>query len=187
METLVVSAYPACGKTYFYEKYKDKYKILDSDSSNFSWKERKRTEAELQEIKRQWNEESHLMSAEGYINQIKDDLIKERDPNFPNNYIQHIKDNIGKVDTIFVSSHAVVRYAMQCAGIKYITVYPDEDCLNEWIGRMYRRGNDKSFIDLQIKMWDVFMGRINNEPYGIELRRLKHDEYLDSIMFDYLY
>ena len=78
METLVVSAYPACGKTYFYEKYKDKYKILDSDSSNFSWKERKRTEAELQEIKRQWNEESHLMSAEGYINQIKDDLIKER-------------------------------------------------------------------------------------------------------------
>ena len=154
METLVVSAYPACGKTYFYEKYKDKYKILDSDSSNFSWKERKRTEAELQEIKRQWNEESHL--------------IKERDPNFPNNYIQHIKDNIGKVDTIFVSSHAVVRYAMQCAGIKYITVYPDEDCLNEWVGRMYRRGNDKSFIDLQIKMWDVFMGRINN-------------------MFDYLY
>ena len=52
---------------------------------------------------------------------------------------------------------------------------------------MYRRGNDKSFIDLQIKMWDVFMGRINNEPYGIELRRLKHGEYLDSIMFDYLY
>ena len=46
---------------------------------------------------------------------------------------------------------------------------------------------DKSFIDLQIKMWDVFMGRINNEPYGIELRRLKHGEYLDSIMFDYLY
>ena len=77
---------------------------------------------------------------------------------------------------------------MQCNVLESnITVYPDEDCLNEWVGRMYRRGNDKSFIDLQIKMWDVFMGRINNEPYGIELRRLKHGEYLDSIMFDYLY
>ena len=29
METLVVSAYPACGKTYFYEKYKDKYKLFE--------------------------------------------------------------------------------------------------------------------------------------------------------------
>lgn len=58
---------------------------LDSDSSNFSW--------------------------------VKDENgnnTKERNPEFPKNYIEHIKSNIGKVDVIFVSSHKVVREALEC-------------------------------------------------------------------------
>ena len=73
MNTLIISAYPCCGKTYMYENFKDKYKILDSDSSNFSWIERKRTDAELKEIKREWEETPHLISGDGYINQIKNE------------------------------------------------------------------------------------------------------------------
>ena len=33
---------------------------------------------------------------------INDDGDKVRNPNFPSNYISHIKDNIGKADFIFV-------------------------------------------------------------------------------------
>lgn len=93
----------------------------------------------MKEIKREWEETPHLLSGDWYINQIKNDLIKVRNPEFPNNYIQHIKDNIGKVDIICVSSHLKVRQALTDAGIKFITVYPKEDMLDEWIGRMYRR------------------------------------------------
>ena len=55
--TIIVSAFPCCGKTYYFENKKDLV-VLDSDSSNFSW--------------------------------IKDENgnnTKERNPEFPNNYI----------------------------------------------------------------------------------------------------
>ena len=38
MNTKIISAFPACGKTYAFERLsKEGYKILDSDSSKFSW------------------------------------------------------------------------------------------------------------------------------------------------------
>jgi len=171
-DTIVISAFPCCGKSYAFKNYQDKYSILDSDSSKFSWIERKRTPKELEAIKRSWNSELHLLSGEGYINKIKDDIIKVRNPNFINDYIQHIKENIGKVDFIFVSSHLEVRQALMDEGINYVTVYPSNDMLNEWVGRMYLRGSDKAFIDFQIKHWDDFTKNVTNEPHGIHLFRL---------------
>lgn len=50
---------------------------------------------------------------------------KVRNPDFPNNYIKHIKENIGRVDFIFVSSHKEVREALDNAGIEFYLVYPD--------------------------------------------------------------
>lgn len=151
-KTVVISAYPCCGKTYAFENYQDKYSMLDSDSSNFSW--------------------------------IYVDGEKIRNPDFPKNYIQHIKDNIGKVDIIFVSSHLQVREAMEETGIRYCTVYPKKEMLNEWVGRMYRRGNDENFIKFQIDHWDEFVNNIQFEPYGFGICRLGNNEYLDV---DFLY
>ena len=38
MNTKVISAFPACGKSYAYENYQKCFNgILDSDSSEFSW------------------------------------------------------------------------------------------------------------------------------------------------------
>ena len=45
---------------------------------------------------------------------------------FPENYIKHIKENIGKVDIIFVSSHQVVRNAMKENNIPYSIYYPSK-------------------------------------------------------------
>ena len=37
-KTKIISAFPACGKTYAFEKLNENgYEILDSDSSKFSW------------------------------------------------------------------------------------------------------------------------------------------------------
>ena len=154
-KTVVVSAFPCCGKTYAFNHYQYKYSILDSDSSNFSWVYRARNGKEL------------------------DDLIKIRNPEFPKNYIKHIKENLGKVDIIFVSSHLQVRQAMEEAGIKYCTVYPKKEMLNEWVGRMYRRGNDANFIKFQIDNWDKFVNSIDLEPHGYKIYRLGNNEYID--------
>ena len=120
-DTLVIAAFPATGKSYAFKNYNNDYIILDSDSSKFSWIERKRTDEEIEEIRARYESEPHLMSWEGYYNQIKNDLIKTRNPKFPSNYIQHIKENIGKVDFIFVSTHKQVLKAMEEAGIPMVS------------------------------------------------------------------
>ena len=73
--TVVVSAFPCCGKTYAFENYQNKYSMLDSDSSKFSWT----YEAEK-------DENGNILRG----------IKRVRNPNFPKNYIEHIKENIGK-------------------------------------------------------------------------------------------
>jgi hypothetical protein len=113
MNTKIYSVFPACGKTWLYEHQEDyDLKILDSDSSQFSWI---------------------------YVDDGNNGFHKERNPVFPNNYIKHIKENIGKYDCIFVSSHASVREALDKDGIDFTIVYPSQSCKAEWIGRCFIR------------------------------------------------
>jgi hypothetical protein len=148
MKTLVISAYPCCGKSYAFKNYQESFSILDSDSSDFSW----------------------IYTENGE---------KVRNPKFPQNYINHIKENLGKVDVIFVSSHLAVRQAMTEAGIHYYTVYPERGCLKEWIRRMEGRGSSEEFICFQATHWYEFMNAIENEPHGAGLYTLGQDDYLN--------
>lgn len=163
--TVVVSAFPCCGKTYAFKHYQNKYKILDSDSSQFSWI---------------WETEWEDDYEKGCV-PVK---VKKRNPDFPKNYVEYIKEKIGEVDIIFVSSHLQVRQALEEADLRYCTVYPKENMLNEWVGRMYRRGDNKNFIQFQIEHWEKFMRNIIFEPYGFGLWRLGNNEYLNV---DFLY
>ena len=133
--TIVISAFPACGKSFMFNNCNGKpFTMLDSDSSNFSW--------------------------------IKDENgnnTKDRNPDFPNNYIQHIKNNIRKVDVIFVSSHADVRKALNDNGIKFFMVYPDKSLKEEWVRRFKERGNDEKFIEFISNNWDNFIDDIEKE------------------------
>lgn len=114
MDTKIYSIFPACGKTWLYEHQEDYgLKILDSDSSDFSW----------------------IRNYDPYGRPT----TKLRNPDFPNNYIEHIKENIGKYDCIFVSSHASVREALDKEGIDFTIVYPMPMCKAEWVGRCYIR------------------------------------------------
>lgn len=118
METKIYSIFPACGKTWLYEHQEDyDLKILDSDSSNFSWT---------------------YTNTDENGNTIRG-VRKIRNPDFPNNYIKHIKENIGKCDCIFVSSHKAVREALDAEGIDFTIVYPMPLCKAEWIGRCFIR------------------------------------------------
>lgn len=148
--TIVISAFPACGKTHFYENNKN-YTVLDSDSSKFSWI---------------------------YVNGEK-----VRNPEFPKNYIQHIKENIGKVDFILVSSHKEVRDALDEANIKYCLVFPREDLRYEWVGRCFLRGNDEKFCKLIADKWDEWIGELYKDTVHRKFQ-LYPNAYLSDIMAD---
>lgn len=118
MNTKIYSIFPACGKTWLYEHQEDyDLKILDSDSSNFSW------------LYTNTDENGNIIRG----------VRKIRNPGFPNNYIKHIKENIGKYDCIFVSSHSSVREALDKEGIDFTIVYPEHCCKAEWVGRCFVR------------------------------------------------
>lgn len=141
MRTAIVSAFPGCGKSFIFNKYNGekynndkKWKILDSDSSDYSW--------------------------------IKDENgnnTKERNPEFPNNYINHIKENIGKVDIIFVSSHEIVRQALKDNKIRFFLVFPENNLKDDFIQRYKNRGNDETFINFISNNWNNFINEMENE------------------------
>ena len=167
MRTAIVSAFPGCGKSFIYNKYNGekynndkKWKILDSDSSDYSW--------------------------------IKDENgnnTKERNPEFPNNYINHIKENIGKVDIIFVSSHEIVRQALKDNKIKFFLIFPENNLKDDFIQRYKKRGNDETFINFISNNWNNFINEMENESdYFCLIEHLTEEnpyitmKFLDSIL-----
>lgn len=146
MSALVVCAFPGSGKSVFYQSYSvyeghvNGIRILDSDSSEFSW----------------------VLDENG-------NKTNQRNPKFPLNYIKHIKDNIDKQDIIFVSSHELVRNALHDANIKYINIYPKDNITNmkEWRNRFIQRGNSQSFIDIVMTNWSNWIKDMENDIFAI--------------------
>jgi len=157
MKTLIVSAFPACGKSY-YHAVGDKYETFstkDSDSSLFSW----------------------IIGTDGESTGV-------RNPEFPSNYIEYIKSNIGKVSFIFVSSHKEVRQALEHNNIQYVTVMPYPDTRKEWIDRCIQRGNDEDFITLLDKMWDNWTSFESQRQYNPSGRVfLTNKQYISDVIF----
>ena len=147
--TKIISAFPACGKTYVFDNFKDKV-ILDSDSSKFSW--------------------------------VIVNNQKVRNPDFPENYINHIKENIGKVDYILVSTHDNVRKALEEAGIDFYLVYPDRSLKEEWIGRCFLRGSGEKFCQLIADNWDNWMDGLEEDSKKHNYMKLKSGEHLSDVI-----
>ena len=136
-ETIVIAAFPGTGKSFCTKNESDKFNgVLDSDSSNYSW----------------------LKDSQG-------NNTTERNPDFPKNYIEHIKENLGKVEVIFVSSHKEVREALEREGIEYILVYPNVFQKDDYIKRYKNRGNSESFIRKVEANWDEWINDCRNEEY----------------------
>jgi len=83
--------------------------------------------------------------------------VKTRNPDFPNNYIAHIKENIGKYEIILVSSHDVVRDALLDNCLFFYLIYPDSYSKEEYLKRYVDRGNDDAFVKLLTDNWDKWL------------------------------
>lgn len=136
-KTIIISAFPACGKTHFFNENKETIKVLDSDSSTFD------------------------------------------KSGFPQNYIQHIKSQIGKVDVLLVSSHEDVRAELENEGIKFILMFPFAFGKEEWLRRFKERGDNGSFINLVSENWHEWIENCNYQKGCMKIQ-LGEDEYLSD-------
>lgn len=179
--TLVICAYACCGKTYASEHMKD-YDILDVNFCGFKTIRRLPNEEEIEEERKRWKSSSHLAPVEVYLKQFKQQIIYLDNPDFSNNYINYIKENIGKVDVIIVDSDIKVRQLLNEAKIKFVTVYPWSSCLQEWIGRMYLCDYSDFIIRNRINGWHHEMKY--KEPLGDKLIKLSHGEYINEKLIE---
>lgn len=94
-----------------------------------------------------------------------------RHSDFPNNYIDHIKSLIGKVDFIFVSTHQVVRKALQDNNLLYWLVYPNVELKEQYIKNYIGRGNDDKFVSMMKNNFEKFIKECQDDPtlFKIEL------------------
>lgn len=104
-----------------------------------------------------------------------------RHPDFPNNYINHIKSNVGKADYIFVSSHDVVRKALKENNINYTLVYPSIELKDEYIKRYKDRANHEDFIKFIDSNWNKFISDIESETFP-KLIKLESGQYLKDVI-----
>ena len=151
-KALIVLGFPAVGKSFFTKNNKS-FKCIDLDSSDFSW--------------------------------IKDDNgnnTKERNPEFPTNYVKHIRENETKYNIIFVSTHEVVREAISKEDFNMLAVIPlvfERVC---WLQRMRDRGDNERFVKLIDSNWDKWLGEIYEwiDNYEIPNIALRENQFLSD-------
>ena len=117
-----------------------------------------------------------LDSDSSNFSQIKEGV---RNPEFPQNYINHIKEHIGKVDIILVSSHLSVREALAQNNITFTLVYPSRELKDQYISRFKERGSSPQFIKLLSKNWEIFIEELENQT-KCEHIILTKGEYLST-------
>jgi hypothetical protein len=100
---------------------------------------------------------------------------------FPQNYIDHIKSNIGEADMILVSSHKEVRDALVDNGIEFTLVYPNKNIKDEYIQRYIDRGNEDKFVELLKNNWDIWIPELEKQQ-GCEKIELNSGEYLSDVL-----
>ena len=142
MKTIIVSAFPATGKTYLTEGQEMlDLKILDLDSSSFSKKE-------------------------GKLN-----------PNFIQDYLKAIKENIGKYDIILVSTHLEIQKAMDIENLSWCLVKPNSAMKHEILGRMWVRGSTDDLIKTVNDNWGQWVIQ-NPTLWNIGTVTLKSGEFI---------
>lgn len=135
-QSLIIAGFPGVGKSTFTNKYASKdFIIHDSDSSFFSWE---------------------------YVNGVK---TKNRNKNFPFNYINHIVHASFMAEINFVSSHKSVRDGLNSQLIPFILFYPDHSLKSIYIDNYRTRynGTDQAFANMMETKFDEFVNEIEEE------------------------
>ena len=98
--------------------------------------------------------------------------------NFPQNYLEYIKSQIGKQEIIFISSHEIVRKALETEGIEYFLFYPSLKRKEEFLDLYYLRGNNEAFVNILDKNFENFIASCNNAKTPNKITLNKEGEFL---------
>lgn len=105
----------------------------------------------------------------------------DKEIDFPFNYIKDIRENIGKVDYIFISTNPVVLRELNKIGIDITLIYPNIKLKKEYLSRYLDRGSNSEFIETISKYWKLWINEIKQQTYCNQFE-LKSGEYVNNIL-----
>ncbi len=124
----------------------------------------------------------------------------EKEPNWVEKYIEHIKSKIGTVDFIFVANHDCVLQALKESGMPFVVVTPDNSpwlsekerqlIKQQWFGRFVLRDNShisnfSEWLEHLKDRYDVKTSLEHVEKYNpVSHFTLKENQYLSDIIED---
>lgn len=181
--TKIICGFNLIGKTYCLENRKD-LKILDILFEDIFFEWRKMNDEELEIEKKIWNDVPHLMSGEGYVNLIKDKLIKVRNKDFPYNLIEILNYNMGEVDFILLPTNIEILKALDKENIDYFLIFPSLDSKEEYIGRSFllEEDNKKSKTKALAFSFDIFIKELLKKSRNKNHFILERGQYLNDII-----
>ena len=100
---------------------------------------------------------------------------------FPTNYIDMVESEMksDRWDIILLSSHKAVRDELKRRKIKFVAVFPQIDCLPEYMGRYLKRGSDYDFMVDISNNWGRYLSDMADEELYITLAK---GQYLSDIL-----
>jgi hypothetical protein len=106
---------------------------------------------------------------------------KVRHPDWPQNYLRHIKAELRAGNTVLVSTHAEVRGLLEDEELPFTLVYPREPHRVEYIVRMAQRGSPLALIELIDKNWCVWIEEMHEQACAIRYE-LGAGDYLSDVI-----
>ncbi|MBQ8156668.1 NUDIX hydrolase [Candidatus Saccharibacteria bacterium] len=161
MNTKIFAVFGCLGKTTFTNKYPEL--SLDIESSPYEYI----YNGDIRDIEK-----------------FKGTPNREKNPDFPHNYIKAIKQNIGKYPFIFIVQAKSVMRALDKEGIRYSVMYPTKSKVPQLLADAKARGNIDAYIQRlqQILATDSDLMTIKNTLDYDELIFLKHGEYVTTFL-----
>lgn len=157
MRAKVFSVFAGLGKTYVGKKYP---KVLDLQSNPYRF--------DYTNIKKEDYEK------------LKSTSNRKVNTNWPNNFINMIKESINKYDVILVASSPDIRELLEQNNIQYTFVLPSRDSKETLLERYKKRGNSKELINQVMGYFDTWSYK--EEDYNCPLVILNKDKYLEDYL-----
>lgn len=156
---LVLPSFPGTGKSYFCKKYNSK-RILDSDSSYFSWKynyDKTRT----RNTDFPYN---YLYYIQYWIDQFskEDSYIKLPGENIFSDILEAnmLFKEYNVYGIIFTSTHKDVINVLRSENIKFVSILPDKESFKYYNKRYIERNDSKKFISVMKDNYTKFIDDI---------------------------
>jgi hypothetical protein len=112
------------------------------------------------------------------INACEIEYWKYKDYGLKKEYLQDIKNQMGKVDYIFISTDPEGLKLLKTEGYNITLIYPENALRNEYLDRYIERDSSYDFIGTFMKHWNIWLDELKEQDYCKHII-LKKGEYLN--------